>query len=328
MIDAHKIGITLALDNGVSEGLATIRRDLSPLNDVVEGSATRLRHLARAAADLGIGSDATEPVNKSSTPPAHGRGREGIPPRSISSPLDLTLFGMRGPDLVWAAKALIPVFFLPAAQSVIDDGMMQVDPPGVESPKVPSLGVPNPASITGRERDQGASIAQLARVGYTAQIPSSVADHAVPGDGLADRHLMTLGTARFLSAGIAAEPSLSLAKAPDLSVPPITDRPILHSPQQRIVEPRAEVPSDTQVAPCNMPTWAPRSNLDSSMSSAVPPMSESRSSQSHGVIYVDGSRLGRWVTDRLVKAAEMPRATTTGFDPRMTPTWPGAPVGS
>ena len=52
MIDAYTIGITLALDNGVSAGLATIRRDLIALNSVVDGSATRLKHLTRAAADL------------------------------------------------------------------------------------------------------------------------------------------------------------------------------------------------------------------------------------------------------------------------------------
>jgi hypothetical protein len=47
-----------------------------------------------------------------------------------------------------------------------------------------------------------------------------------------------------------------------------------------------------------------------------------------GEIFVDGSRLGRWMTDHLVRAAELPRAAMTGFDPRMSPTWPGAPVGA
>ena len=47
-----------------------------------------------------------------------------------------------------------------------------------------------------------------------------------------------------------------------------------------------------------------------------------------GDIFIDGSKLGRWMTDRLVKAAESPRAAMTGFNSRMTPTWPGSPMSA
>src|SRR5208282_2305267 len=79
MIDAYTIGITLALDNGVAKGLATIRRDLTALNGVLEGSAMRLKHLTRAAADLRIRPGVAESINKTSTTPARGHGDESAP---------------------------------------------------------------------------------------------------------------------------------------------------------------------------------------------------------------------------------------------------------
>ena len=49
MIDAYTIGITLALNNGVSDGIAAIRRDLEALDRAVDASAAGLNHLRQAA---------------------------------------------------------------------------------------------------------------------------------------------------------------------------------------------------------------------------------------------------------------------------------------
>ena len=55
MSEAYEIGIKLALDNGVSEGLDLVRRDLSATDVAVEASAARLALFTRAAqAALGI----------------------------------------------------------------------------------------------------------------------------------------------------------------------------------------------------------------------------------------------------------------------------------
>jgi len=45
-----------------------------------------------------------------------------------------------------------------------------------------------------------------------------------------------------------------------------------------------------------------------------------------GDVFLDGLHLGRWIVDRLTATAERPRSGTTGFDPRMSITWPGAPL--
>lgn len=46
-----------------------------------------------------------------------------------------------------------------------------------------------------------------------------------------------------------------------------------------------------------------------------------------GILYMDGAQLGRWVVERLAKYASRPTAGTTGIDPRITASYPGAPVG-
>ena len=54
------------------------------------------------------------------------------------------------------------------------------------------------------------------------------------------------------------------------------------------------------------------------------PQSEPR----QGTVYLDGACMGRWVVDRLAKYASRPSAGTTGIDPRITATYPGAAVGA
>ncbi len=45
-------------------------------------------------------------------------------------------------------------------------------------------------------------------------------------------------------------------------------------------------------------------------------------------VHLDGTVLGRWVTRYLEREVNRPPAGTTGFDPRMTPNWSGAPIGN
>lgn len=46
-----------------------------------------------------------------------------------------------------------------------------------------------------------------------------------------------------------------------------------------------------------------------------------------GTIVLDGAQLGRWMMDQLEWRASRPGAMTTGIDPRISPTFPGAPTG-
>jgi hypothetical protein len=47
-----------------------------------------------------------------------------------------------------------------------------------------------------------------------------------------------------------------------------------------------------------------------------------------GDVYFDGLRLGRWIGDHLEREAGRPQCAGTGFDPRLSPAWPGTLQGS
>jgi hypothetical protein len=46
-----------------------------------------------------------------------------------------------------------------------------------------------------------------------------------------------------------------------------------------------------------------------------------------GDIYLEGAVIGRWFTERMTREASRPTTGSTAFDPRLTPAWPGAPIG-
>jgi hypothetical protein len=40
-------------------------------------------------------------------------------------------------------------------------------------------------------------------------------------------------------------------------------------------------------------------------------------------VFLDGSRVGTWLSEHLARAAARPQAGATGVDPTLTPAWPG-----
>jgi hypothetical protein len=65
--------------------------------------------------------------------------------------------------------------------------------------------------------------------------------------------------------------------------------------------------------------------LPPAMSEGDAPQGEAGSR--HGMILVDARQMGRWIIDQLEHYASRPAAMTTGIDPRMNATYPGAPTG-
>jgi hypothetical protein len=330
MIDAYTIGITLALDNGVSEGLATIRRDLIALNGVVEGSGTRLKHLTNAAAALRVRPDSADSNNKASTAPVRRHDDRAISAPSGSPSLDPGLSAPNRLDLHTVAGALMPMFSPLTAQSIAGVGMISAGYPGMMSQEAPPIvsGFLDRAPVMSRERHQGAVIADFAPARYPVQTLSAASTCAAPQDESADRFSTGAGGAPPLSAVSNAVSPRSLPGKRDISVSLVGHSVSPHPLQQRAAGTQIDLSQTSRAAPDAATTQAHPPGVDPTLPSAVPPPSESSSTALQGDVYVDGSRLGRWMTDRLVKAAELPRAATTGFDPRMTPTWPGAPMSA
>ncbi len=76
MIDAYTIGITLALDDGVSAGVAAIRRELAALDLAISETMVRLAEVSRMGRQVGLAGMEFQP----SVPP--------IPARKSNPPLE------------------------------------------------------------------------------------------------------------------------------------------------------------------------------------------------------------------------------------------------
>ena len=64
---------------------------------------------------------------------------------------------------------------------------------------------------------------------------------------------------------------------------------------------------------------------------SAPAPSERQQAESEprqGTLVLDSAQLGRWVIEHLERHASRPAAMTTGIDPRMNATYPGAPTGA
>ncbi len=46
-----------------------------------------------------------------------------------------------------------------------------------------------------------------------------------------------------------------------------------------------------------------------------------------GDVFLDGTRVGTWLADHMAREVGRPQASSTGFDPRLTPAWPGTLQG-
>jgi hypothetical protein len=76
--------------------------------------------------------------------------------------------------------------------------------------------------------------------------------------------------------------------------------------------------------PAAAPTLAPTAPLEPRAASmAPPPLAQASGGPTHGDVFLDGQRMGRWVSENLAREATRPQAGSTAFDPRIGPTWPG-----
>lgn len=360
MSDAYKFGIVIALGNGVSEGLTAIRRDLIVLNRVVDSSGMSLKHFAPPAVDLRIGHSRADPIDMSEVAPARRASDVSTPDVAVSSPLDRGGGGLNSPNLLMSTASLMPILALTATQPTANVGAPQTNRPETTSPPPWSLLVNSqglsPTNLADfRQSDQvsvapsvethpfapsvprsmpilyqqvaGAMVSDFSTVGKRSEVLSPSAIMARSSEEAGD-YLFEHRMASSVQSSISDEmSSLPQPTAPDMPTTLEGQHAAPHPPQAPVVGSRADPIDGPRIAPSGT-SWPYQQDAGPTLASAIPPSRESQSSPLQGEIYVDGLRLGRWMTDRLAKSAELPRAAMTGFDPRLTPTWPGAPVGS
>lgn len=329
MIEAYTVGITLALENGVSEGLAVIRRDLGTVNRAVEGSAVGLRHLKRLADHSPLGPRAAALGTESGKSQARSRKSGGAPNQSDVARSELMPSGFtrqlrtadgHGRDLLHVAAASRPS--ADAARSA-----------GARATSIRTEGDTSPrsgrslASIAGNETKLiKATIVQVpeaARLQYGQSQIAAVQPVPRSSRGGQSERQADQPLAAYVAKQTPSAPSGLVGDSKPRAYDPRQSTSAAIYQSRDVPQPMGSAGERTN--PANNDQFG---FLKSEMPSAVPPPTDTRGTSMQGDVYLDGTRLGRWVADYLSKAVDRPRSGTTGFDPRMTATWPGAPVGS
>lgn len=354
MEEAYTIGITLALENGMSEGLAVIRRDLGAL-DVAAGATSV--GLSRLVAQAGAALAATRGA---SVAPVAG-GVRPAPVRSVGHEAELATRRASGaekgpePESMRAVPPPVPAP-VPVREVVRPAAMAPVVPEPVRtavvkppSPEVgreertePAVraGLPVPrVVVTPAPRGDAAGVAPPAPLAARRETrPDVERDPA----RVEERPTAMRDGARVVAvAPPFVVPAREVVQAPRGSVPAMVPLPERVPEPRRAVAVPERIPQAVSVAVAEGSgkgrTVAPATPVLPRTSGAAavrraapepwrnasvaPAARERPESAAPGDVYLDGELVGHWIAGHMARQAARPPSGGTGFDLRMTPVW-------
>jgi hypothetical protein len=183
--------------------------------------------------------------------------------------------------------------------------------------------------------EQAASFAPFSAPGGRPDTPKPLpfaAKAAAPASTAAPPPLTAPAPSSESLVGVApgAAPVLLASFAPTAAVPaqadgaPAADTAEPHDPRVATAPERAQNRWQAPAAPIAAPGWdaaAPRESTPA-------PTASAQGGPTGGDVFLDGSRVGTWLADHLAREAGRPQTGATGFDPRLTPAWPGTLQGN
>lgn len=337
MIDAYTIGITIALEDGVSAGVATIKQDLLALDRAIQATTAGLLALRR------LGQQASVVAHIDSTPVASHAPASLPPPGAATPPPDAIASGDPNVASPPTSTPISPLDHRFNAGTTIQSQATLAERPLPVSEVVNRAPQPRPARPSGSQpiaphvppqsNDQNAvewpASIQLRQIAEFAPRPLQahqevVVDPVPPPpppraapvpDAAFSPSQKTTPAAPFPAA--VAPPPVPLRS----SSPPATffcGRP---------TEPPASRPgaaSNRGSTHEDRPPPLPSSRQAPERWSAAPPASrpEASTARVSGDVMLDGSRLGRWISNSLTSMAERVPSGATGIDPRASVGWP------
>lgn len=351
MIDAYTIGITLALDDGISAGIAAVRRDLLALDRVIGNTAAGLLALRRLGQQVSIvRQDPTQSTLSQVSPTARVSRGSAAPEADTLSPstsdapreaaklpaLPLTNTGAfraipnlldtpPTPDRKVSAAPAATLAALnppPTTESGTPDGV--VEPPDQRTP----AGKAEPRPRTAAEfapRPLGPPQPVTSEPRPAPALPAEVAGPVSP-----ILPVVTIAPgveSPAIPSHPEAPPAYPTPNAPSRARPEVARSPKI---VRREIDPDLHHAAPTTHRP---PAHASEDRLQrpqpESRSFSEPPRSQDTADRDQappagvsGDISLDGMRLGRWMADSLARMTERPPSGSTGVDPRTTPTWP------
>ena len=285
MIDAATIGITLALNNGVSDGIALIRRELAGLDAAVAASAVGLTRLSALAESSGLAgatraAAALLPVLPRPSAAATAGASEVDPTAAPTQP---------------HAAPIDPALGAPRVMAV-----------------EPSVVMPDTARAPIPARSDASSSPALSPA--MAEAPN----FAVFGRALAAAPVQP---ARHPNVDVerASRPRWELSRA--MPMAPIG--PVAVSLPEKNDEPTTVMRAP--VAPMLRPFTATSLPLQVQTPLVRQTDASGETERHElGEIHLDGHMIGRFISEHLADAATRPPAGATGFDPRLSPAWSGS----
>jgi hypothetical protein len=317
MEDAYEIGIRLVLENGVSAGIAALQHDLAAYDRALAAVTGRLHTVSEAERGLKapVGSLGAGPPT---WPSATGEDAEALVVRQ-ARPRDMPMPASAMPAL--SVPKLPQVSALstqaPTRPQVASAGPTFRPPQGV--PRLPAA--PEQPVRIAAEVAQGASPLKggqaLAAVTVMAMPVPRYAQYA-PASPAAQPPVVA---GQEMPAG--SPVSVVAADQRDRPQAPLAVGELFRPPTWNGAPPAAEpVSAGAQAAPRQAGGQA------APAAPAAPAAAAASSGPVQGDVYLDGARVGRWMSDRLARVVDRPQAGVTGFDPRLGPAWPGSLHGT
>ena len=360
MIDAYTIGITLALNDGVTAGIASIRRELSALDLAIGQSAAGLNLLSILGRQISApeltGLHAKTLENPRLTEPASVRSAEPAEPPFPKQERTVPL--TTAPQQVDVPRTIPePATFDRVAEDHEREASKwaagSISPIIVEAHDFPVM-APRATTDNDTGRGQDGSVRATAEQAETGFAAFGAAVVPVPvlatGAGPAEAHIEEPARPHTALAGPTRSelaPPFKLADR-QFATAPADMRPSV----ARSAEPKQEAtPADIAglaefepaipdirrpTAPATAPEPRPSGRHANEPGTSAPSIGTRETPFVGGVgglsdsggLYLDGARIGRWMFDRLAERASRPQAGVTGLDPRLTPSFPGAPFDS
>ena len=374
MIDAYEIGIRLALENGVSAGVAEIHRDLAALDAAIGHSAAGLISLRQLGAGLSppdhrpsslAAAAQLKTKPKAASTPVDGLPRERelevVPsrpaPATAAFPSLAPSRQVAGSEEVPAPPApsstITPTSEQPRQEKVVttlNPASASYDPPASRSATAAAPDRPRPTAAPDKAEEDASPVVRDLAAGNAPSIRSSAVIETQPPIARSVTPPVVSAVVRpspksnpQSSSETTATPSRSPTKDVSRSAESLAPRAVVlqqPDPQLRPTERRegrlaseVERPQQRSHAPATPTHRQPvtRERQETKTETRLP----ARPSRSDGTgnppmrgnIILDGRVLGRWLADRLAHAADRPPSGSTNFDPRLGPSWPGAPNG-
>lgn len=320
MIDAYTIGIRIALDDAVSTGIEAILAQLAKLDTATRASESRLTDLIKLGRQISVVQvpTAIRPATKSTQNSPTAQPVRNPDPPSVSSVVPTK---DRGPSISGVA---------PAA--------------GTEKPNPPMVVRTLPARAPQPRSEPDRTRGPTDKGGQSASSSAPAASYRVRLRSVDD----SPGKQALSLQAVLPRPSVQAPQ--DTIKSPVRAAPSVPEPAgaERIPQMERQEPGWAVLLPttpnagktertepsAKPPSAAPFPSAKAREQSAMLPSSKSKEellssarpsgTQSvTGQLILDGSQLGRWIADTLSTAVSRPASGMTGFDPRMTPGWPG-----